>query len=294
MKSNCILIMAAAMAAAFAPLPAQAQQMSGETKVETKQGWGKAKTMEESWRRTSDILGMEVRDSQGYRAGTVKDLLIDLQNGRVAEVILDVSPPMVPTGSYPSGAAADSTEGNLTGVPPSCLSYDAIGKGLCLNFARVDLKGAPTFKLSEWRDMADNTQVAETYKRYGATAPADFGTLERARLLAGSAVINNGNQKLGKAENLVVSLPGGRVDKIIVASGGFLGINRDLTAVAPTSFTYDQELGKLRLDIAPGVLNEAPHFKAADWRLAVVVQPSAFTGGYSVSDAPEIDGAGTH
>jgi len=55
--------------------------------------------------KASQIIGMEVKDSQDQKLGKVKDLAIDLQNGRIVEVIVA------------TGGMLDIDE-QLTAVPP--------------------------------------------------------------------------------------------------------------------------------------------------------------------------------
>ena len=49
--------------------------------------------MEATVQRASDLIGMSVKDSQDHSVGSVKDLCIDLRDGRIAEVIVNTSGP---------------------------------------------------------------------------------------------------------------------------------------------------------------------------------------------------------
>jgi len=279
--------MAAAIATSFAGAALKAQDMSSDKSPPMKQNspamkqdTAKERALDPAIRRASDIIGLEVMDSQDHWTGKVKDLIIDLQGGRIAEVILDTSPPAAPTGAYPGPSTSEDMDQQLSPVPPACLTYNLTGKALCFNLAREDLKDAPTFSMRYWQDAASSSKIDEVYHHYALPMPA-FGNLERTTLLLGDSVINGQDKKLGKVENLVLDLHAGRVEKVILASGGILGIDRQLTAVAPQSFVYDTDARKLSLDMTPESLKNAPHFEAADWRLSVTVQTGSSTPGYT-------------
>jgi hypothetical protein len=79
------------------------------------------------------------------------------------------------------------------------------------------------------------------------------------------------------------------VDKVIVASGGFLGIDRDLTALDPKSFVCDPDTSKLILDMSPESLKNSPHLKAGEWRNSVSTETGSSAGGYTSSDSQNGD-----
>ena len=63
---------------------------------------------------------------------------------------------------------------------------------------------------------------------------------------------------------------------IIVSSGGFLGIDGELSAVPPTALRFTTARDALQLDASKETLSSAPHFKAIQW--PDFSQPS-YTGG---------------
>jgi len=127
------------------------------------------------------------------------------------------------------------------------------------------LRNAPAFAPSQWKEAASSSKIAETYQRYGIPT-ATFGNLELATLVQGQAVKNDQAQKLGRVHGLVLDLSAGRVNEVILSSGGFLGINSELTALPSQSFVYDPSQGKLKLEMTPESLKNAPHFKSGEWR----------------------------
>ncbi|WP_353059713.1 PRC-barrel domain-containing protein [Alteromonas arenosi] len=59
--------------------------------------------------------------------------------------------------------------------------------------------------------------------------------------LCNNSVYNHKEQKLGKLNSLMVSLPTGVVTYAIIAHGGFFGIGGNLTAVPWRSLILDRE-----------------------------------------------------
>ena len=120
-------------------------------------------------------------------------------------------------------------------MPPALFTFTPDGKTLRINIQPEAWKNAPTFAASQIEENASAPKIEGIYKYYAVQMPA-FGELERATRVLGVGVINGQDKTLGKVQNLVVDLPVGKVDKVLVASGGFLGIDRDLTALDPQAF----------------------------------------------------------
>jgi hypothetical protein len=81
----------------------------------------------------------------------------------------------------------------------------------------------------------------------------------------GSPVKNLQDQKLGKVENFMVDLSVGRIVAVIISSGGFLGIDDELSAVPPTALRLSTDRDSLQLDVSKETLASSPHFKANQW-----------------------------
>src|ERR1700722_3069851 len=83
------------------------------------------------------ILGMEIKDSRDRKLGKVKDLAVDLQNGRIVEVIVN-------------GAGSLGDAEHYLAVPPEQFSVDPNNKFLVLDADPAHLNHAPTFRMEEW------------------------------------------------------------------------------------------------------------------------------------------------
>ena len=263
--------------------------------------------------KASDLIGMTVNNNQNEKLGKVEDLAVDLESGRVVQVILS-------TGGF---LGIGDT---LTAVPPGALYRDVTNKVLNLDADKEKLKGAPKFEMSNWAEYSNSNRLAEVYTYYGqepafgfiqtgdvvqdgqrntaasprivSTRKADgtrdkdrvssdsqwmipvsrLGQVQKASKLIGTAVDNLQNEKLGKVENLLVDLPSGRVVAIIVSYGGFLGMGDELSAIPPTALRFTTDRDTLQLDTSKEMLSSAPHFKANQW--PDFAQPSYASGVY--------------
>ena len=250
--------------------------------------------------KASDLIGMTVKNYQDEKLGKVEDLAVDVESGRIVQVILS-------TGGF------IGIGDTLTAVPPGALHHDIAHKVLHLDADKTKLKNAPKFEMSKWAECSDADHLSEVYRHYGeepafrfihkgdgvrdgrrnpevvpntiSTRKAD-GTWDKDRIssesqsmipasrlshvqkaskLMGTPVKNLQDEKLGKVENILVDLPSGRVVAMTVSSGGFLGMGDELSAVPPTALRFTADRDALQLDASKEMLSNAPHFKANQW-----------------------------
>ena len=268
--------------------------------------------------KASDLIGMTVKNYQDEKLGKVDDLAVDVESGRIVQVILS-------TGGF---AGLGDTQ---TAVPPGALHHDVSRKILHLDADKEKLNGAPKFESSKWADCCDSNHLSAVYTYYGeepafrfihkgdavtdglrnpdgqinrdgqrntelqrntdgsrntvsnrradgtwengrssresqSMIPASrLGQVQKASKLMGTTVNNLQAEKLGKVENLLVDLPSGRIVAVILASGGFLGMGEELSAVPPTALRFATDRDSLQLDTSKEMLSSAPHFKANQW-----------------------------
>jgi sporulation protein YlmC with PRC-barrel domain len=104
--------------------------------------------------RATDIIGMTVNNYQNERLGKVKDLAVDVESGRIVQVILS-------TGGF---LGLGNT---FTAVPPGALRHDAADKVLHLNASKAKLAAALKFDTSKWDKSTQSNRVTEVYGYYG-------------------------------------------------------------------------------------------------------------------------------
>lgn len=245
--------------------------------------------------KASTLIGMEIKNLQGEKLGKVEDLAVDVESGRIVQVILATG------GILGIGQT-------LHAVPPGALHHDVTNKVLHLDADAQKLAASPRFEMSKWAECCESNHVAKVYSHYGEPAwfPSSAhqdakptvaarnaqearktegawnkdrpmgksvahqswpkpGHIRRASKLMGLSVLNRQDEKLGKVEDLMVDLPAGRIVAVILSSGGFLGMGDELSAVPPSALEFDMERDNLRLDASKQALSDAPHFKANEW-----------------------------
>jgi sporulation protein YlmC with PRC-barrel domain len=216
--------------------------------------------------KASDLIGMEVQNYEGEKLGKVDDLAVDLETGRIVQVILSTGGSL---GLFVT----------LVPVPPGALHQDAAKKVIHLKADKAKLKAAPWYGMSNWADLGQSNQVAEVYRYHGqqpyftaayqpALGPdptARLGYVQRTSRLTGASVKNVQKETLGKVENVMVDLSAGRVVAVILKSGGSYGVGGALCAVPPAAFQFNSEQKYLQLDASKEELGNAPHFKVKEW-----------------------------
>ena len=81
----------------------------------------------------------------------------------------------------------------------------------------------------------------------------------------GMEVKNNNNEKLGEVKDMVLDPQSGRVQYVVLAVGGFLGIGEKLLAVPYTSLRPSTENHKLVMNASRERIAQAPGFAATNW-----------------------------
>jgi len=250
--------------------------------------------------KASDLIGMTVNNYQNEKLAKVEDLAIDVESGRIVQVILSAG------GFLGIGEA-------LTAVPPGALHHDTANKVLHLDSNKEKLKNAPRFDMAKWSEYSTTNRLSEVYRYHGdesglhflegrestlagqsnierspraeanktpagnweknrqamkrhTTIPASrLGQLQQVSKLMGSPVQNLQNEKIGEVENVLVDIQSGRLIAVIVSSGGFLGMGDELSAVPPTALRRGSNPETFQLDSSKEMLSKAPHFKANEW-----------------------------
>jgi sporulation protein YlmC with PRC-barrel domain len=104
--------------------------------------------------KASDLIGMTVKNYQDVKLGKVEDLAVDVESGRVVQVILS-------TGGF---LGMGDT---LTAVPPGALHHDVAQKVLHLAADPAKLTAAPPFDNAKWDEGTQSNRLHDTYAYYG-------------------------------------------------------------------------------------------------------------------------------
>ena len=280
--------------------------------------------------KVTDVIGMTVNNYQDVKLGKVSDLAVDMESGRIVQVI-------VSRGGFLGMGTT------LTAVPPGALHQGPELTILQLDSSPVKFKAAPRFDNAKWGECTESNRLSKIYNYYGqhpyfagegcgtnnaagmlARSPprkmdgtltsasgrpldtahhveaarnvennnshvltlnpdgtwsrthssngngsissgAKLGYVQKVSKLLGSSIKNFQGENLGKVENLTVALAAGRIVAVIISSGGYLGIDHELSAVPPNALRFDIDQGTFQLDGSKESLASSPHFKTNEW-----------------------------
>src|SRR5665213_880821 len=104
--------------------------------------------------KASDIIGMTVKNYQHEKLGKVADLAVDVESGRIVQVIIS-------SGGF---LGMDKT---LTPVPPGDLHHEAGQKALHLDISTEKFNAAPKCDTAKWDEDTQSNRVSEVYGYYG-------------------------------------------------------------------------------------------------------------------------------
>jgi sporulation protein YlmC with PRC-barrel domain len=229
--------------------------------------------------KASDIIGIKVDNYQDEKLGKVEDLCVDVESGRIVQVI-------VSSGGF---LGADKT---LTAVPPGALHCDDGHKALQLDASVEKFNAAPKFDNSRWDEETQSNRLTEVYEYYGEQPyfVADISGEQSANLHGASAsalplnmdgtINTDGSRTVDKVHNAEVAgnAPGAN------NSCPRLGyIERtDKLMGTPVRNLQDQKLGKVEnfmVDVSSGriiaVIISSGSFMGMDGELSAI-PPTAF------------------
>src|ERR1039457_2988869 len=103
--------------------------------------------------KASDIIGMTVKNYQHEKLGKVADLAVDVESGRIVQVIIS------------TGGLLGMGE-TLTPVPPGALHHDMGEKVFHLDASKEKFKAAPKCEAAKWDADTRSNRVSEVYGYY--------------------------------------------------------------------------------------------------------------------------------
>jgi sporulation protein YlmC with PRC-barrel domain len=169
------------------------------------------------------FIHIEIKNQQDQLLGRVKDLGLDLVNGRVVEVLVE------------SDSSLD-VGGKIVAVPPGALTRDPDNKIYRLNVSVETFKTAEAIDLSKWVDSGRSDRVAAAYHLFGqepyfleegerasrtdARPKVSLGYVERCNKLIGMPVGNYQGEKFGEVWSMSLDVLKGRILTVIILAPG--------------------------------------------------------------------------
>lgn len=201
-------------------------------------------------------MGKDVRNAQGEDLGDIKDVILDVNNGRVHYVVLSFG------GFLGLGD-------KLFAYPASAFRPAADKDELVLTVDKERLKDAPGFDAKAHPDwnIPDYRKQVDSY--FGAKAAAPLQTnvrYVRASELIGKDVNDSAGRDLGEIQDVVINLANGDVRYAVLEFDQSWSLKDKLFAFPMRSFRGGaQWKDDLVLNVSKDALNNTPGFDKSSW-----------------------------
>jgi sporulation protein YlmC with PRC-barrel domain/osmotically-inducible protein OsmY len=107
--------------------------------------------------KATELIGMDVRNQQEEKIGTISDVIVDFQSGQAPFAVL-------------SSGGFFGVGNRMLAIPIANFQQNAAQDQLVLNMDRERLKSAPTFDKNNWPNMDESQWRSQIYSFYGQPA----------------------------------------------------------------------------------------------------------------------------
>ena len=242
--------------------------------------------------RASKLIGSDVRNAQNENLGEIKDLVVDVNNGRVHYAVLSFG------GFLGLGD-------KLFAYPVSVFTPTSDSDKVLLNVDKAKLKAAPGFESKsypEWNDVKYSTEVDRYFGTTAVSKAMPNQMLRRASELIGKDVNDRNGKDVGEIEDLVVNMGNGKIRYAVLEFDKSWNLNDKLLAVPLSAFTYTagrkdlvMNVDKAKLDAKLAFdknrwpdINDPKYIVEVDRNLLTVVTPGASTSSTMQSDSKTV------
>lgn len=223
---------------------------------------------------TGTIKEGKVVNRAGEDLGKIEELMIDLQSGRIAYVVLSFSEFM-------------DLGDKFFAIPWQTLTPRLQEHAFLLGITKEILEKAGGFEKGNWpltREELAGTYTSYGYQPYwqvqtGMPEEAESERMTRMGTMAGrdnpdflsastikrDKVVNKAGEHLGKIEELMIDLEDGRIAYAALSFGGFLGLGSKLFAIPWQALQMKLHDHAILLDIPRDVLEKAEGFDKDHW-----------------------------
>jgi sporulation protein YlmC with PRC-barrel domain len=199
------------------------------------------------------LIGREIQTAQGQKVGELKDMVVDLESGRVLYTIV-------------SAGGFLGINDELTAVPPGAFSSSTEAK-LTIDADKEKLTAAPRFTKDHESNLKDAGFAKQVNEHFGQNLDqGSFNNVHKASELAGMNVKNVSDQNIGEISDLGIDLAAGRVTYVILGAGGVLGAGEKHYVMPPNAFTLASDNKSLVSGIEKENLTNAPQLQNNNWR----------------------------
>jgi sporulation protein YlmC with PRC-barrel domain len=209
--------------------------------------------------RASNLEGMTVKNQQGETLGKIEDVVMAVQDGHIAYVVLDVG------GWFDLG-------GKHIAAPWNAFQVNPDGKHVTLNTTTEKLRQAPSFERTYVPENVERAWLVNMYNLYGAPPHPSLQVIKGERItvaqadtLIGMDVENAQGQDLGEIDDLAINVKDGRIAYAALAYGGWLGLGENLAAVPWEALKLNMAERQFTLNLDKDKLQNAPRFAKNQW-----------------------------
>ena len=221
----------------------------------------------------TEFKGAAVRNLQNEKFGTVSDVTVDLQNGRLVEVVVS------------SGGGFFGIGARKTSVAPRALTLDAANRVLRLDVSKAKFAAAPRFYRSNMNG-ASAIESLEALNCYYGLKPWFFeegqavkkneeilqlGHVERSTHIIGLPVIDTNGRVIGRVGVVKMDLPKGQIPHVVVMTNDTGSPQR---VIQSRALRFNSSKNALILDNSAVELAGQPHFKWLDGNQSAFQQES--------------------
>lgn len=207
------------------------------------------------------IIGMDVENVSGQVLGRVHDLTIDLENGRLVDVLV-----VSPSGFLGLGQ-------RFVAVPPGALSHEVAGGNIQLDMSREKFKAAPAMRPSRWNGDHQSIRLMETYRYFGAqpyfaadgqgsatgsTDTEPLGHLKPSSALLGLPIQNLSGESFGTVNAVIFDLWTAYVYHVVVLPPGHA---QEKKVIQSRALRYNAARDGLLLDVSAQAFRDEPRFR---------------------------------
>ncbi len=169
------------------------------------------------------MTNIQVRNLQDEKLGRIKEMGIDLINGRIVVVLVTSD------ASLEDGA-------KIVAIPPGAFVSDALNEVYRVDISTDTFRSAASVDVKHWADYGHSSSIATTYRLFGqepyfleegvAASKTDqrpkvaLGYVERSSRILDMPVENFQKQKFGKVWSMTLDIPTGRILNVIVLAPG--------------------------------------------------------------------------
>lgn len=248
-KSSAIVVASLFGATLAGPAFAQATAPKQQPTATMKEQTAAARNM-----RASQLIGKDVRNAQGEDLGDIKDVILDLANGRVHYVVLSF--------------------GGFLGLGDKLFAYPirsfkpaADKDELVLTVDKEKLKNAPGFDANRYPDWNTAEYRSQVDRYFGSTAATKGKPrFVRASELIGKDVNDPNGRDLGEIHDVVINMSNGDVRYAVLEFDQSWSLKDKLFAFPLRSFrSGPQWKDDLVLGVSKDALNNTPGFDKNSW-----------------------------